>query len=30
MSLTFYINFENVDVFNDLYKLEKEFKKMLR
>ena len=30
MSLTFYINFENVDVFNDLYKFEKEFKIKLK
>ena len=30
MSLTLYISFENFDVFNDLYKFEKEVKKNLR
>ncbi len=30
MSLSFYINFENFDVFNDLYKFEKEFKIKLK
>jgi len=30
MPLTLYISFLNFDVFNDLYKFEKEFKKKLR
>ena len=30
MSGTLYISFENVDIFNDLYKFEKEFKKNIR
>jgi hypothetical protein len=30
MSLTLYISFENFDVFNDLYKFEKEVKKKQR
>jgi hypothetical protein len=30
MSGTLYISFENVDVFNDLYKFEKEFKKKIQ
>ena len=30
MSFTIYISFENFDVFNDLYKFEKEFKNKLR